>query len=91
MGWMLNREELEALDEKRRTISASMDSSAYTMTEIRAFSCEYTRAFTKARKTADKNLNRKISNQARSHMLCWDILKKMRRDTGIKRFVFDLL
>jgi hypothetical protein len=70
---------------------ATLDSGAYTMMEIWAFSCEYTRAFMKARKTADRNLNPKISNQARSHSLCWDILKKMQRDTGIKRFVFDLL
>jgi hypothetical protein len=34
---MLNREELKALDEKRRTISASMDSGAYTTTEIRTY------------------------------------------------------
>jgi hypothetical protein len=51
--------------------------------QIRDFGQEYDRAFRRARRLADRNLQRTMAKRARSHTLCWNVIKKLRRESGV--------
>ncbi len=90
-GWMYEcscvgmcRESLGKLDEDRRFLAGTIRAGMHYFDDrqICAFNDEYSTAFRRARRLADRNLRRLISKKARSHTLCWDVIKKLRRDTG---------
>ncbi len=78
------RDSLDKLDEDRRFLAGTIQAGMnyFDESQIRVFNDEYSAAYRRARRLADRNLRRLISKKARSHTLCWDVIKKLRRDTG---------
>jgi hypothetical protein len=79
-----DRAELHQLDEDRRFLSGTIEAELdyFDSGQIRAFNREYSATFQRARRLADRNLQRMVSKKARSHTLCWSVIRKLRRDTG---------
>ncbi len=79
------RESLDRLDEDRRFLSGTIQAEMgfFNEAQIRDFNNEYSATYQRARRLADRNLQRMISKKARSHVMCWNVIKKLRRDTGV--------
>jgi hypothetical protein len=70
---------LDEIEAKRRHFETAVN---ITAGERREFNIVYAETYKKARKMADNNLQKKIASKARSHTLCWDVIKKLRRGKG---------
>jgi hypothetical protein len=75
---------LDQLDEDRRFLSGTIQAGMeyFDAAQIRDFGLVYDSAFKRARKLADRNLRRMLAKKARSHTLCWNVIKKLRRESG---------
>jgi hypothetical protein len=80
-----SRDNLEKLDQDRVHLQASVIANLgiFSDSDVRSFNIEYTEAYRKARRLADRNLKRLMARKARSQFLCWDIIKRLRPSAGV--------
>ncbi len=78
------RTTLESMEADRHHMAESIinRSNFFSHEEVSDFFDEYTESFRRAKKLADRNLNRFTSQRARSHTTCWDVIKRLRRSDG---------